>query len=160
MRYLLGMLAYLVPTFPLGYFWHLHLFKGYYDALEVYRAELIIPLGLSAMLIQGLVWAFLYDRLFAGEHRGRGAVKFGLLAALMAWSFLVLPIAAKHRSSSRAAESDRQTGSAALKLSRPTSCRPRLWCTRPTPTRRWAIRSCWPGAGGPSVGSTSARPFT
>jgi hypothetical protein len=100
MRYLLGMLAYLVPTFPLGYFWHLRVFKAYYEALQVYRSDVIIPLGLLSMVIQGLAWAFLYARLFAGERRGRGALKFGLLAAAMAWSFLVLPIAAKHRMAS------------------------------------------------------------
>lgn len=100
MRYLLGLLAYLVPSFPLGYFWHLRVFKGFYDDLHVYRPDVIIPLGLSAMLIQGLAWAFLYARLFAGEPRGRGALKFGLLAAPLAWSFLVLPVAAKHQMAS------------------------------------------------------------
>lgn len=100
MRYLLGVLAYLVPSFPLGYFWHLRVFQGYYEALQVYRPEVIIPLGLLSMLMQGFVWTFLYARLFSGERWGRGALKFGLLALPLAWSFLVLPVAAKHQMTS------------------------------------------------------------
>ena len=36
-RYSLAVLAYLVPTFALGFVWHLVLFQSYYDALGVYR---------------------------------------------------------------------------------------------------------------------------
>ena len=46
----LAALAYLVPTFPLGYFWHLVFFADRYHALAMYRDEVIIPLGLASMV--------------------------------------------------------------------------------------------------------------
>jgi hypothetical protein len=99
-RILFGALAYILPTFPLGYVWHLVMFKSYYDALEVYRDDVVIPFGLVSMLIQGVAWAFIYSRLFAGESVLRGAIKFAGLAAPLAWSFFVLAVAAKHRMAS------------------------------------------------------------
>jgi hypothetical protein len=95
-RYVLAALAYIIPTFPLGYFWHLVIFKRYYDSLLVYRPDVIIPLGLASMAIQSVAWAYLYGRLFSGEPVLRGAVRFAALAFPLAWSFLVLPIGAKH----------------------------------------------------------------
>lgn len=95
-RYVLAALAYIVPTFPLGYFWHLVIFKRYYDSLLVYRPDIIIPLGVASMAIQSILWAYLYSRLFAGEPVLRGALKFAALAFPLAWSFLVLPTGAKH----------------------------------------------------------------
>ena len=100
MRILFGALAYILPTFPLGYIWHLVVFKSHYDALEVYRDDVVIPFGLVSMLIQGVAWAFIYSRLFAGESVLRGGAKFFAVAAPLAWSFLVLAVAAKHRMAS------------------------------------------------------------
>jgi len=97
---ILAVLAYMLPTFPLGYWWHLNFFAAYYQSLEVYRADVVIPFGIGSMLIQGIVWSLLYERLFAGEPVLRGAIKFGIIAAPLAWSFAVLAVAAKHRMSS------------------------------------------------------------
>lgn len=93
----LAFLAYLLPTFPLGYFWHLSTFKATYDALQIYRPDVIIPMGLSSMIIQGLLFAYLYPKLFstARDQWLSSAFKFFLLFGLLAWSFIVLPVAAK-----------------------------------------------------------------
>lgn len=94
--------AYLLPTFPLGYCWHLVAFADHYEQLATYRDEVIIPLGLASMLIQALLFAWSYP-LLARPARGRwlaGATRFGLFAGLLAWSFAVLPVAAKYRMSS------------------------------------------------------------
>jgi hypothetical protein len=99
-RFLLAVLAYVIPTFPLGYLWHLTIFKDYYEALGVYRTDIIIPFGIASMVIQGIVWAFIYSRLFGGERVIAGAAKFAALAFPLAWSFLVLVIAAKHHMAS------------------------------------------------------------
>jgi hypothetical protein len=99
-RYWLAVAAYVLPTFPLGYFWHLTWFAASYDRLAVFRPDMIIPLGLSAMLIQGLAYAWLYPRLFETTDWLAGAVRFGALFGLLAWSFLVLPTAAKYRMAS------------------------------------------------------------
>ncbi len=100
MRFVLGVLAYIVPTFPLGYVWHLTVFADYYKSLEVYRDDVVIPLGLISMVVQGFAWAYVYSRLFAGERVVRSAIKFAALAAPLAWSFLVIAVAAKHRMAS------------------------------------------------------------
>ena len=95
-------LAYLVPTFPLGYFWHLVTFADRYHRLEMYRDAVIIPLGLASMVIQALVFAWAYPRLFPATRVPwqRGAIGFGCTFGVLAWSFVVLPVAAKYRMAS------------------------------------------------------------
>jgi hydrogenase-4 membrane subunit HyfE len=93
---ILAVMAYVLPTFPLGYFWHLTVFADYYKSLAVYREDIVIPLGITSMVIQGIIWAILYERMFAGESIVRGALKFACLAAPLAWSFLVVAVSAKH----------------------------------------------------------------
>ncbi len=99
-RRILAVLAYVIPTFPLGYFWHLTIFADYYKSLDVHRDDIVIPFGILSMLIQGIVWSIVYERMFAGESIAKGAVKFAALACPLAWSFMVLAVAAKHRMSS------------------------------------------------------------
>lgn len=97
-----AVLAYLVPTFPLGYFWHLVTFADRYHSLEMYREDVLIPLGLASMVIQALVFAWAYPRLFPPTRVSwaRGTVAFGGVFGVMAWSFVVLPVAAKYRMTS------------------------------------------------------------
>jgi hypothetical protein len=99
-RRLLGILAYLITTFPLGYYWHFTIFTDYYKSLEVYRENIVIPLGFASMLIQGFIWSILYEQLLTKETVLRGAVKFAALAFPLAWSFMVLAVAAKHHMAS------------------------------------------------------------
>jgi len=101
-RFWLAVAAYVLPTFPLGYFWHLSTFKAQYDALGLYREDVIIPMGLSSMLLQGVIFAFVYPRLFSTGHLDwqKSAIKFFLLFGFLAWSFLVLPVAAKYNMTS------------------------------------------------------------
>jgi len=99
-KHLLAVLAYMLPTFPLGYFWHLTIFAEYYKSLQVYRENMAIPLGVFSMLVQGVIWAVVYGKLFAGEPILRGAVRFGALAAPLAWSFMALAVSAKHQMTS------------------------------------------------------------
>lgn len=97
---ILAVLAYVLPTFPLGYFWHLTVFADYYKSLDVYRDDIVIPFGIISMLIQGIVWSIVYERMFAGERIAKGAVKFAALAFPLAWSFMALAVSAKHHMSS------------------------------------------------------------
>ena len=96
----LSALAYLVPTFLLGYFWHLSIFADRYQALAMYRDEVVIPLGLASMIVQALLYAWAYPRLFGERDWHSGALRFGLVFGLLAWSLAVLPVAAKYRMSS------------------------------------------------------------
>ena len=66
-RLVVPVLAYVIPTFILGYVWHLVLFERYYADLAMYRADIIIPFGFASMLIQAVLFAwhmtaFLRDR--------------------------------------------------------------------------------------------------
>jgi len=100
-RFGLAVLAYLLPTFPLGYLWHLTIFADRYHELAMYREQVIIPMGLASMLTQGVLFAWAYPRLFGNlQDWKRGALKFGLFFGVLAWSFAVLPTAAKYRMAS------------------------------------------------------------
>jgi hypothetical protein len=101
-QFWLAVAAYLLPTFPLGYFWHLTVFKRQYDELQMFRNQVIIPFGILSMLIQGGIYAWIYPRLFstAADAWITSAIQFATIFALLAWSFAVLPVAAKYRMSS------------------------------------------------------------
>jgi hypothetical protein len=98
----LGALAYLVPTFALGFVWHLVAFKGYYDALAMYRGEVIIPFGFLAMTLQAVLFAWVFDSLFARERVSfwRRVSSFAAFGAVLSWSFTTLSVAAKNVMSS------------------------------------------------------------
>ncbi|NJM81979.1 MAG: hypothetical protein HC844_05275 [Tabrizicola sp.] len=102
LTYWLAVLAYVVPTFPLGYFWHLKTFAPVYARLEMYRNDVIIPMGLGSMILQGLFFAWAYPKLFdtSADHWLSSALQFWLIFGVLAWSFLVLPVAAKYRMTS------------------------------------------------------------
>ncbi len=98
----LAVAAYLLPTFPLGYSWHLTTFKAEYEQLHMYRSEVIIPLGLASMAIQALLFAWLYPRIFDTRREAwkKSALQFGTVFGILAWSFTTLPVAAKYQMSS------------------------------------------------------------
>lgn len=95
----LAVAAYLLPTFPLGYFWHLKTFRNHYERLEVYRPTMLIPLGLLSMAIQAVLFAWVYPRLFSTAHDAwfQGALGFAGLFGVLAWTLATLPAAAKYR---------------------------------------------------------------
>lgn len=98
----LSALAYLLPTLPLGYGWHLVTFKHAYERLDVYRAEVILPLGLDSMVVQALIFAWMYPRLFSTRREDwlASALRFAGVFAPLAWSFTTLAVAAKYQMSS------------------------------------------------------------
>ena len=101
-QFWLAVAAYLVPTFPLGYFWHLTTFRERYDQLRMYREQVIIPFGLASMVAQAVAFAWLYPRLFSTSRDAwlQGAMSFGIVFGILAWSFTTLPVAAKYRMTS------------------------------------------------------------
>lgn len=94
--------AYIVPTFILGFVWHMVAFRTHYERLEVYRKDVLIPLGLTSMLTQALAYAWVYPRLFstAPDAWVGNAMQFAALFGAIAWSFSTLAVAAKHRMAS------------------------------------------------------------
>ncbi len=100
-RYLAPALAYLVPTFMLGYLWHLVLFTSYYERLAMYRRDVVIPLGLASMLVQSLFFAWIWERLAATEIALWGRTwRYAFFGAALSWSFTTLAVAAKNVMSS------------------------------------------------------------
>jgi hypothetical protein len=93
-----GALSYLVPTFALGFVWHLVAFEDYYAALALYREDVIVPFGFLAMTLQALLFAWLFDSAFARESMsfGRRASHFAGFGAVLSWSFTTLAVAAKN----------------------------------------------------------------
>jgi hypothetical protein len=94
----LGVAAYLVPSFPIAFVWHLVLFEQKYHALGIYRDDPIIPFGLASMIIQGVIFSWVYPRVFAGNRGSilKDGLLYGLGAGLLSWSFATLAVAAKH----------------------------------------------------------------
>lgn len=98
MRFALGVLAYLVPTFALGFVWHLILFAPRYDALQIYRGDMIIPFGFLSMQIQAVIFVWFYAGMIARSDRsfwGRAGL-YGATGAALSWSFTTLAVAAKN----------------------------------------------------------------
>ena len=97
-RYGAAVLAYVVPSFVLGLAWHLFLFDAYYQRLEIYRPDIIVPFGLVSMLIQASVFAWLFDKAFArrpGTWLFRG-LTYAAVGGVLSWSFTTLAVAAKN----------------------------------------------------------------
>src|SRR5258706_8299764 len=94
-RFWLLVLAYVVPTFLLGFVWHLVLFDAYYRELGIYRADPIIPFGFSSMLLQAVIFAWAFPRIVTTPSLAN-AMKYSGAAALLSWSFTTVAVAAKH----------------------------------------------------------------
>ena len=97
-RIALGALSYLVPTFMLGFVWHLVAFHGYYARLAMYRQDVIIPFGFLSMILQAVLFAWVLESAFArvGPSIGRRALLFAAFGAVLSWSFTTLAVAAKN----------------------------------------------------------------
>jgi hypothetical protein len=97
-KFWLGLAAYVVPTFALGFLWHLVFFAQQYQALQIYRPDVIIPLGLLAMFIQGTILSWLFPKIMddSGQSWLKQGLKFGLLVGVFAWSYSTIAVAAKH----------------------------------------------------------------
>jgi hypothetical protein len=98
MRLGLGVLAYLAPTFALGFVWHLMLFNNYYERLAIYRKDIIIPFGFLSMLIQAFIFAWVYQHVFAqrnGNSLSRG-LRYAAFGGVLSWSFTTIAVAAKN----------------------------------------------------------------
>jgi hypothetical protein len=92
----LAVLAYVVPSMLLAVPWHLRWFKQQYHDFGIYtRADPIIPLGLTTMLVQGAVMACIYPRWYRGGTPAAEGIKFGLLIGLFLYSVSTLATIAK-----------------------------------------------------------------
>ncbi|MGH1541225.1 MAG: hypothetical protein ACRBHB_12435 [Arenicella sp.] len=94
----LAMVSYVVLTMIVAYPWHMIWFHDVYVAMgAVTRPEPIVPFGMSAMVLQGWVIAYLYPfyYYFKGGTPIASGVKFSLLMGLMVYTVMVLANVAK-----------------------------------------------------------------
>ncbi len=94
-RILLASLAYLLITFPWAVIWHLVLFKPMYVELGYISENPRISLGFAAILIQGALLGFVYQRLREVYALAIGPWSFASLAFAYLWSSHVIAFAAK-----------------------------------------------------------------
>lgn len=97
-HYLLAALAYLLPTFAIGFIWHLVALHDTYTRLNIYRPDPIIPFGFGSMLVQAALFAWAYPKLFDTSRPAwlKSALRAGLVYAALSWSFTTIAVAAKH----------------------------------------------------------------
>lgn len=95
-RVLLATLAYFVITMATAYPWHLIWFHAAYEEMgAVTREPVIVPLGMLAIAIQGLVLAVIYGRWRRGGAPVVEGIKFMLFAGLLIYTTQGFATAAK-----------------------------------------------------------------
>ena len=101
-RFWLGVAAYILPSFPIAFVCHLVLFEQKYHALRMYRDEPVVAFGLISMIIQALIFSWLFPRVFPSSRGSilRDGLLYGLGAGLLSWSFTTIAVAAKNIMSS------------------------------------------------------------
>ncbi len=91
--------AYFVITMAWAYPWHMVFFHDLYVQWGAFqRAEPIMPLGIAAILVQGIVIGFLYSK-YDLERRKTvfDGVKFALIIGLMTYTAMGFATAAKFK---------------------------------------------------------------
>ena len=95
-KLMLATLSYFVLTMLMAYPWHMIWFHDVYQAIgAVQRPQPIMILGMSAVLIQGLVIAYLYPYFYKGGQPVIQGIKFSWLMGLMVYTVMVFATAAK-----------------------------------------------------------------
>lgn len=88
--------AYVVTTFAVQAVSHFIVNTEHYAAVSHMRAEPIFPLGILAMLSQGIALSYLYSRSDWAQRSILGSVAFGWLAGAFLVSYLAFAEAAKY----------------------------------------------------------------
>ena len=95
-KFVLAALAYIIVTFIIAAGWHLGLFKDIYDQLAIFtRKEPLIHLGVTSMILQGLVLAYIYPLFRKTGKPVNEGLKFGLLMGIFMGSNAVFAEAGK-----------------------------------------------------------------
>jgi hypothetical protein len=98
MTLLVGSVLFLIVVFPLGYAWHLVVFKSRFEAMGYLgRDQPVIALGIAAMAIQAVATAVLFSLLTVQlPVIPAAATAVGLLTVVI-WSVQVFAHAAKFK---------------------------------------------------------------
>lgn len=90
MEILFGALAYIVVTFPLAVLWHMKVFRTKYMAWQYFGEDVQPLLGLSSMIIQGVLLAYGYSLLTVNHSSVLVGVEYSLFMGVFLWSVHVL----------------------------------------------------------------------
>ena len=90
MQILFGTLAYIIVTFPLAVLWHMKIFRTKYMAWQYFGKDVKPMLGLSSMLVQGVVLSYGYSVLNATHASPLSGICYSLVMGLFLWSVHVL----------------------------------------------------------------------
>lgn len=95
-RLLAFVCAYFVITMAWAYPWHMFWFHDLYVSWGAFtRSEPLMPLGIAAILIQGLVIGYLYPFYYRGGNPVLQGIKFNLIIGLMIYTAMSFATAAK-----------------------------------------------------------------
>jgi hypothetical protein len=83
-------LAYIATTFAVQGGSHFGVNADYYAAIPIMRAQPIVAMGLASMVIQGLIFAWLYPAFAAGASTVRKAVLFSWTLGAFLASYIAL----------------------------------------------------------------------
>jgi hypothetical protein len=96
MKIFLGALAYILPTFPYAYIWHLKIFKKKYEEWDYFGGNPSPPIGLVAILIQGAVLSVAYSLLPFNQTSVGSGLTFAGIMGVYHWTTHVIAPMAKH----------------------------------------------------------------
>jgi hypothetical protein len=89
-RIALTVVAYVFSTFAVQGTSHFAINADHFAAIPIMRAEPMIPLGVASMVIQGLIFAWLYPSYANGASTIRKAITFSWLIGGFLASYIVL----------------------------------------------------------------------
>jgi len=96
MTIVLTVLAYMIVTFGVQGASHFAINAEHYAAISIMRSEPIIPMGLASMIIQGLLFAYLFPIFNRGPNPIRNGVLFSWALGGFLASYIVLGEAGKY----------------------------------------------------------------
>lgn len=93
---ILGALAYIIPTMPYAYAWHMIWFKARYERWQYFGGDASVPLGFSSMIIQGVVLSWAYALLPIDHASAQNGLLYAAIMGVFFWSTHVIAAMAKH----------------------------------------------------------------
>jgi len=92
----LTVLAYVVTTFAVQGTSHFLLNKEHYAAISFMRQDPLVALGFTAMIVQGLIFAYLFPTFMQAERPVRSGLVFSLTIGAFLASYIVLATAGEY----------------------------------------------------------------
>ncbi len=96
MTIVLTVLAYMIVTFGVQGASHFAINAEHYAAISIMRSEPIIPMGLASMIIQGLLFAYLFPNFNRGPNPISNGLFFSWALGGFLASYIVLGEAGKY----------------------------------------------------------------